>query len=75
MKIFLAKLFTGINATFMNSKEIKSAFEYLQMNEDRLNPGQNSFVGSLRKQFVRSKRLSEKQQFILYEIKKYVYEK
>ena len=56
----------------MNYKEIKSVFNYLHENEIYLNPGQTSFIGSLRKYFNKEKRLSERQIFILKEIMKYV---
>jgi len=59
----------------MSSKEIKSIFDDLQKNEINLNQSQISFIGSVKKYFHQYKKLSDKQIFILAEIKKYMQER
>ena len=55
----------------MATNEIKLAFEFLQQNETSMSLNQISFIKSLKKDFVKSKQLSDKQQSILFEIKNY----
>jgi len=50
------------------TKEIISAFVYLQKNESAMNDRQISFVKSMQKYFRTEKQLSDKQQVVLYEI-------
>lgn len=55
----------------INDKEIiriKEAFKYLEKNEKSLNDSGWSFVRSLKKQFLKSKTLSERQIKALFEI-------
>lgn len=56
----------------MAINEIKQAFDYLKKNETSMSLHQISFINSMKKYFVKTKRLSDKQQLILYEIKNYV---
>jgi hypothetical protein len=56
----------------MANEMIKQAFNYLQNNESNMSQHQINFIGSLKKSFTKTKRLSDKQQMILFEIQKYV---
>ncbi|HEY5124521.1 MAG TPA: hypothetical protein VIK14_12380 [Ignavibacteria bacterium] len=52
--------------------KIKETFDYLYLCEKQLTPSQLEFIRSVKKQFARTKELSEKQMKILIEIKKYL---
>jgi len=51
---------------------IKETFDYLAEHETALSLTQIDFIKSLRKYFRRNKKLSEKQQGVLFEIRKYM---
>lgn len=52
--------------------QTKQAFKEIKLNENSLSLSQITFVRSLKKHYARNKQLSEKQQKILFEIKKYM---
>lgn len=49
---------------------IKDLFDTLYLNESKLTPGQTDFVDSVKKQFKKSKSVSDKQIEVLRDIKK-----
>ena len=49
---------------------VKDLFDTLYLNESKLTPGQTDFVDSVKKQFKKSRSVSEKQIEILRDIKK-----
>ena len=55
-----------------NTTAIKEIFDTLYLSEKQLTPSQLDFIRGVKKQFARTKELSEKQVKILIEIKKYL---
>jgi hypothetical protein len=55
-----------------NTVAIKELFDSLYLCEKQLTPSQLDFIRGVKKQFARTKELSEKQVKILIEIKKYL---
>lgn len=57
----------------MESKniKIKEQFDFLYLNEKRLTLSQKDYINSLKKYFIRNKKLSENQLKVLNEIVKY----
>jgi hypothetical protein len=56
----------------MKNDQIKEAFRFLHQHESFLSQFQIDFVKSLRKNYNRNHRLSERQQKILFEIERYL---
>jgi hypothetical protein len=53
-------------------KEIKEIFQYIEDNRINVNPSQIRFIETLKKYYKRERSLSDKQLFILHEIRNYV---
>lgn len=53
-------------------KEIKEIFGYIEDNRINMNPSQIRFIESLKKYYKRERLLSDKQLFILHEIRNYI---
>jgi len=52
--------------------EIKELFDFLYVNERQLTAGQMDFIQGCKKQFARTKQLSEKQISVLKDIKQFL---
>lgn len=50
-------------------EDIKTIFKWLDRNKSLMNPYQARFIDGLKKYFSRNKNLTEKQLFVLYEIR------
>lgn len=52
--------------------KIKEAFDFLYVNSRYLTKNQSDFVAGLKRYYHKNKELTEKQQTVLFEIKKYL---
>jgi len=61
-----------MNAKDMNEIAIKDIFKTLYLYENKMTTGQLHFIEGCKKQFARTKQLSEKQFTVLTDIKKHL---